>query len=113
MYLIFKFFITANVFIKYINDISAWVALKDGSQAKAMNKILPKLQANHKNIVLLPWSVYYSNKGNNMMTIATATKRKIDEGSSSLPKDNTDSLVVINEFPFGQTPEKISRLSKG
>lgn len=100
------------MYIKYINDISAWVALKDGSQAKAMNKILPKLQANHKNIVLLPWSVYYSNKGN-MMTTATATKRKIDESPSPLPKDDVDSLIVKNECAVGQTPEKISRLSKG
>lgn len=101
------FIISANVFIKYINDTSAWVALRDGSQAKAMNKILPKLQAMHKNIVLLPWSAYYNDKN----TSTLATKRKIDECSSSPSIDNVDSSK--DECAVGQTPEKVPRLSKG
>lgn len=99
-----------NVFIKYINDTSAWVALKDVSQAKAMNKVLPKLQALHKNITLLPWSVY-----NNNSTIETTKtiKRKIDECSSSPPKDDTDMLVTKDEGLVGLTPEKVARTSRG
>lgn len=106
----FTFFIIANVFIKYINDTSAWVALKDGSQAKALNKILPKLQAIHKNIVLLPWSVYY--KDTNTIT-PTTIKRKIDECSPSCTKDYIETSVIKDEYVVGQTPEKIPRLSKG
>lgn len=101
------FLFLANVYIKYINDISAWVALKDESQAKAMNKILPKLQTIHKNIILLPWSVYYNHKN------TTASKRKIEECSSSPPADNLDSSIIKDECVVGQTPEKVARLSKG
>ncbi|XP_025408828.1 poly(A)-specific ribonuclease PARN-like [Sipha flava] len=98
-----------NVFIKYINDTSAWVALKDGSQAKAMNKILPKLQSIHKNIVLLPWSDYYKNKN----TAATTLKRKIDECLSS-NENNVDSSIVNDGCAVdGQTPEKVLLISKG
>lgn len=106
----FYFIITANVFIKYINDTSAWVALKDVSQAKAVNKILPKLQALHKNIILLPWSVYYNDT--NTIT-STTIKRKIDECSSSCPKDNINISIIKDECAVGQTPEKIPRISKG
>lgn len=108
--LYFTFFIIANVFIKYINDTSAWVALKDSSQSKALNKILPKLQAIHKNIVLLPWSVYY--KDTNTITSKTI-KRKIDECSSPCTKDNIETSIMKDDCAVGQTPEKISRLSKG
>jgi len=80
--------------------------LKDASYAKAMNKILPKLQGLHKNIVLLPWSVYYKDT-------TTTTKRKIDECSSSPPKDDTDSFKMKDECAIGQTPEKVARTSKG
>jgi hypothetical protein len=107
--IIFLYFIVANVFIKYINDTSAWVALKDGSQAKAMNKILPKLQSIHKNIVLLPWSDYYKNKN----TAATTLKRKIDECLSS-NENNVDSSIVNDGCAVdGQTPEKVLLISKG
>lgn len=81
--------------------------MRDGSQAKAMNKILPKLQAIHKNIVLLPWSVYYNEKN----TSSSTTKRKIGECSSSPPKDHVDSSK--DECSIGQSPEKVPRLSKG
>lgn len=73
-----------------------------------MNKILPKLQALHKNIVLLPWSVYYKNE----IPLQT-TKRKIDQCSSSSPKDDVDSLKIKDECAVGQTPEKIARTLKG
>lgn len=100
-----------NVFIKYINDTSAWVALRDESQAKAMNKILPKLQALHKNIILLPWSVYY--KDTYTFNALTAIKRKISNTSSSPPKDNVDSSVAEDSSDNGHTPEKIPRISRG
>lgn len=95
----------ANVYIKYINDTSAWVALKDASQAKAMNTILPKLQILHKNIKLLPWSVYY-NKDNNITTV----KRKINECSP--PNVNLDSSISKDDLTVCETPEKIPRTSK-
>lgn len=97
------------MYIKYINDTSAWVALREASQAKAMNTILPKLQALHKNIVLLPWSVYY----NIDINVTTATKRKINECSLSPPKDNLDSSISRDEHAVGETPEKVQRISKG
>lgn len=105
MYL-YIFFFLAPVFIKYINDTSAWVALRDETQAMAINKILPKLQAIHKNIILLPWSVYYNYKN------TTASKRKIEECSSP-PEDNIDSSRIKDECAVSQTPEKVARLSKG
>lgn len=71
-----------------------------------MNKILPKLQGLHQNIVLLPWSVY--NKDTN-----TTTKRKIAECSLSPSNDTTDSLKMKDECAIGQTPEKVARTSKG
>lgn len=83
------------------------MALKDGSQAKAMNTILPKLQAIHKNIILLPWSVYYKDK-----ITTTASKRKIDQCSPSPSEDSVDSSVK-DECTVGQSPEKIQRISKG
>lgn len=107
--IIFLFFIVANVFIKYINDTSAWVALKDGSQAKAMNKILPKLQNMHKNIVLLPWSDYYKDKN----TAATTLKRKIDECLSSSHENNVNSSIVNDGCAVDQVPEKVLLISKG
>lgn len=73
-----------------------------------MNKILPKLQALHKNIVLLPWSVYCKNE----MPLQT-TKRKIDQCSSPSPKDEVDSLKIKDECAVGQTPEKVARTLKG
>ncbi|VVC36113.1 Hypothetical protein CINCED_3A018229 [Cinara cedri] len=96
-----------NVFIKYINDTSAWVALRDASQAKAMNIILPKLQNLHKNIVLLPWSVYYNLDSNT----TTKSKRKINECSLTPSKDNLNKAK--DEHAVGETPEKISRTMKG
>lgn len=108
--LIFQFFPLANVYIKYINDTSAWVALKDGTQAKAMNKILPKLQGMHKNIVLLPWSVYYKDQNTTTATL----KRKIDECLSSSCGENVDSSIVNDGCVVdGQTPEKVLLISKG
>lgn len=95
----------ANVFIKYINDTSAWVALKDESQAKPLNKILPKLQTIHKNIVLLPWSAYYNKQ--------TSLKRKFEDSLSPPHKDNVELSITNNEYEAGQTPEKVPRLSKG
>lgn len=109
-YIVFYFIIIASVFIKYINNTSAWVALKDGTQAKAMNKILPKLQAMHKNIVLLPWSVYHNNRSSVVMS---TSKRKIDECSPSHSNDDVDSSAIKNECTVGQSPEKIPRISKG
>ncbi|KAF0760366.1 poly(A)-specific ribonuclease PARN-like [Aphis craccivora] len=102
-----------NVFIKYINDTSAWVALREASQAKAMNKILPKLQALHKNIILLPWSAYY--KDTCTSNVPTTTKRKISNCSSSPPKDNIDSPIAedTSDDHDGHTPEKVPRISKG
>lgn len=103
-------FILAEVFIKYINNTTAWVALKDATYAKAMNKVLPKVQALHKNIILLPWSVYYQDQ--NTTTVTTKTKRKIEECSSA-PSDDLDSSTVKDECAIGQTPEKVARFSKG
>lgn len=99
------------MFIKYINNTSAWVALKDPLYAKAMNKVLPKLQALHKNVVLLPWSVYYQDT--NTTGITSKTKRKIEECSSSHSTDNVNSSIVKDECVDGQTPEKVARFSKG
>ncbi|XP_050419962.1 poly(A)-specific ribonuclease PARN-like [Adelges cooleyi] len=96
-----------NVFIKYINDTSAWVALRDPTQAKPMNKILPKLQALHKDIVLVPWT----SLNNVKHLAATASKRKIDQCSSSPPKDDVDATT--NSHSTDQSPEKIQRVSKG
>ncbi|XP_050524921.1 poly(A)-specific ribonuclease PARN-like isoform X2 [Daktulosphaira vitifoliae] len=96
-----------NVFIKYINDTSAWVALRDATHAKAFNKILPKLQALHKNIALVTWASY--NKINN---ITLTTKRKIDQCSPSQAQDNVDSSQNDTSM-IGQSPEKILRTSKG
>lgn len=87
------------------------MALRDGTQAKAMNKILPKLQALHKNIMLLPWSVYY--KDTNTLTAPTTTKRKISNCSSSPPKDNVDSSIAEDSSDDGHTPEKVARISRG
>lgn len=77
------------------------------SQAKALNTILPKLQALHKDIVLLPWSVYYKKDIN----ITTVTKRKINELSPT--KDNLDSSISRDEHAVSETPEKVQRISKG
>jgi len=88
------------------------VALRDGSQAKAMNKILPKLQALHKNIIWLPWSVYYKDliyTSNASMT----TKRKISSCSSPPPKDNIDSSIAEDSSDDSHTPEKVPRISRG
>lgn len=82
------------------------MALRDASQAKAMNKILPKLQANHKNIVLLPWSVYYKDS---LDVSRTTIKRKIEECSV----DCVDSPTTKNECTADQIPEKVPRISKG
>lgn len=97
--------LTANVFIKYINNTSAWIALENEAQAKSMTRILPKVQAFNPKIVLLPWSVYYKNKN------TTATKRKIE--SASPPKNEIDASVIKDECAGGQTPEKIPRILKG
>jgi len=94
-----------NVFIKYINDTSAWIALKNEAQAKSMTKILPKVQAFNPKIVLLPWSVYYKNKN------TTAAKRKIE--SVSPLENEIDSSVIDDECAGGQTPEKVPCISKG
>lgn len=94
--------------IKSINNISAWVVLKDESQAKAMNSFLPKLRAIHRNIVLLPWSVYY-----NMDDNTTTSKGNIDNKCPSAPpKDNLDS-VSKDEQAAGKTLEKVPCISKG
>jgi hypothetical protein len=89
------------------------VALRDGTQAKAMNKILPKLQALHKNIMLLPWSVYY--KDTYTTNASTTTKRKISNCSSTPPKDNVDSSIAedSSDDHDGHTPEKVPRISRG
>lgn len=74
-----------------------------------MNKILPKLQGMHKNIVLLPWSVYYKDQN----TAAATLKRKIDECLSSRGDGNTDSSSVNDECAVdSHTPEKVLVLSK-
>jgi len=87
------------------------VALRDGSQAKAMNKILPKLQALHKNIMLLPWSVYYKDVYTS--NAPTATKRKISNCLVSPPKDNIDSSNTECSSDDSHTPEKVPRISRG
>lgn len=95
---------TANVFIKYINDTSAWIALKNEAQAKSIAKILPKIQNLNPKIVLLPWSVYYK------YTNTASTKRKIDSIS---PENDVASSTIKDECAEGQTPEKVPRLLKG
>lgn len=84
--------------------------MRDASQAKAMNKILPKLQAMHKNITLLPWSVYYKDT-TNTLTSSAATKRKISDCSPS--KDNVDVSITENSSDDNHTPEKVPRISRG
>jgi len=95
---------TANIFIKYINDTSAWIALKNEAQAKSIAKILPKIQNLNPKIVLLPWSVYYKYKN------IASTKRKIDSIS---PENDVASSTIKDVCAEGQTPEKVPRLLKG